>query len=166
LAQMDPSEALAHADGLYNFARWLSGEPAGAEDLVQETYARAFAAAHQFESGSNLRAWLFRILRNAFLDRRRRGALDSAEELEDDALPKSGPADELGQEQIRRLVAEDVAKAVGALSEPFRSVVLLDMEGFTESECAHVLGCAEGTVKSRLSRARAQLRASLAGYRP
>jgi RNA polymerase sigma-70 factor (ECF subfamily) len=165
LADIDASEALAHADGLYNFARWLCGDATEAEDLVQETYVRALASAHQFQPGTRLRAWLFRVLRNAFLDRRRRAMPEPNGEEADD-LPVDVSADELGQEQVRRLVAADVAAAVRELPETFRTVVLLDMEGFTEPECAQVLGCAEGTVKSRLSRARARLRSQLAAYKP
>jgi RNA polymerase sigma-70 factor (ECF subfamily) len=165
LGRIDASEALAHADGLYNFARWLSGDASEAEDLVQETYVRALASSHQFEPGTRLRAWLFRILRNAFLDRRRRASPESQVEQTDD-VGTDASTGELDQEQVRRLVAADVAAAVEALPEPYRTVVLLDMEGFSEPECAHVLGCAEGTVKSRLSRARARLRSQLAAYRP
>jgi len=163
-------QALAHADGLYNFARWLCRDPLEAEDLVQETYARALGAAHRFEAGSNLRAWLFRILRNAFLDRRRRsqgGANPGSQgESVTDAELADTATSELEQAQIRALVADDVAAAVRALPEAFRSVILLDLEGMTEAEVASVLGCATGTVKSRLSRARTLLRARLAAYRP
>ena len=163
-------QALAHADALYNFARWLAHDPVEAEDLVQETYARALGAAQQFEQGSNLKAWLFRILRNAFIDRRRRSQreafpayiedLDAEGELADPAMG------ELQLDQIRALVAEDVSAAVHALPESFRTVILLDLEGMTEAEVANVLGCARGTVKSRLSRARAVLRERLVAYRP
>jgi len=163
-------QALAHADALYNFARWLCRDPLESEDLVQETYARALGSAHRFEAGSNLRAWLFRILRNAFLDRRRRSQRaadpDSRGEPETDADPADAATSELDLGQIRALVADDVAAAVRALPEAFRTVILLDLEGMTEAEVASVLGCATGTVKSRLSRARALLRERLAAYRP
>lgn len=162
--------ALAHADALYNFARWLVNTPSDAEDLVQETYVRALGAAHRFEPGSNLKAWLFRILRNTHLDRLRRASSETAS-LEADASVEPAPPvgdtpDEAQLEQIRALVAEDVAEAVHALPEAWRTVILLDLEGMTETEVARVLGCAEGTVKSRLSRARAALRERLVAYRP
>ena len=161
--------ALAHADALYNFARWSTRDPVEAEDLVQETYARALGASQQFEAGSNLKAWLFRILRNALIDRRRRSQrADASATLEDldQNVELAGPAlSELQLDQIRALVAEDVAAAVRELPEAFRTVILLDLEGMTEAEIAKILGCANGTVKSRLSRARAVLRERLAAYR-
>ena len=163
-------QSLAYADALYNFARWLERNPVEAEDLVQETYARALRAAQQFEPGSNLKAWLFRILRNAFIDRRRRSqreaSLAHAEDLDEEGQPAGSAAGELELDQIRALVTEDVSAAVHALPESFRTVILLDLEGMTEAEVANVLGCATGTVKSRLSRARAVLRERLAAYRP
>ena len=163
-------QALVHADALYNFARWLERNPVEAEDLVQETYARALRAVQQFEPGSNLKAWLFRILRNAFIDRRRRSqreaSLATVEDLDADGEPAGPAVGELQLDQIRALVAEDVSAAVQALPEPFRTVILLDLEGMTEAEVASVLGCATGTVKSRLSRARAVLRERLSAYRP
>jgi RNA polymerase sigma-70 factor, ECF subfamily len=163
-------QALAHADALYNFARWLARDPVEAEDLVQETYAHALGAAQQFEAGSNLKAWLFRILRNAFIDRRRRSqreaVLPHADDLDTEGEQAEAATNELQLDQIRALVAEDVSAAVRALPESFRTVILLDLEGMTEAEVADVLGCATGTVKSRLSRARAALRERLAAYRP
>ena len=159
-------QALAHADALYNFARWLSRDPVEAEDLVQETYSRALGAAQRFEPGSNLKAWLFRVLRNAFIDRRRKSQREAYREDFDPDEERAEPVTgELELAQIRALVAEDVSAAVRELPEAFRSVILLDLEGMTEPEVASVLGCAAGTVKSRLSRARALLRERLAAYR-
>ena len=161
--------APSHADALYNLARWLVHDPVEAEDLVQETYARALAAAHQFQSGSNLKAWLLRILRNAFLDSRRRSKPEAPDLLvgnvDEIGAPEDQVADESQSAQIRAVVADEVAQAVRALPEPWRTVILLDLEGLTEPEMADVLGCAEGTVKSRLSRARAALRGRLASHR-
>jgi RNA polymerase sigma-70 factor (ECF subfamily) len=163
-------QALAHADALYNFARWLTRDPVEAEDLVQETYARALGAAQHFEPGSNLKAWLFRILRNAFIDRRRRSQREGIPaHIEDLAAESDLTVPTIGElqcDQIRALVSEDVSAAVEALPESFRTVILLDLEGMTEAEVANVLGCATGTVKSRLSRARAVLRDRLVAYRP
>jgi RNA polymerase sigma factor (sigma-70 family) len=87
--------ALGHADALYNLARWLARDPIEAEDLVQETFTRALAAAHQFEAGSNLKAWLFRILRNAYLDSRRRSKTEAAE-LQGENVDEIGPPSSRG----------------------------------------------------------------------
>ncbi len=162
--------ALTHADALYDLARWLVRDPDAAEELVQETYARALGAAHQFEAGSNLKAWLLRILRNTYLDGRRRLRPAVADPDDVDALSSAtsagAPADESQSAQIRAVVADEVAAAVAALPEGWRTAVLLDLEGLSEAEMASVLGCAEGTVKSRLARARAALRERLAAHRP
>jgi RNA polymerase sigma-70 factor (ECF subfamily) len=164
-------EALVHLDALYNFVRYLSGSDAEAEDLVQETYARALSKDSQFELGTNLRAWLFRILRNAFLDGRRRAKVSpivaGADVLDSSVGPD--PERELLRgdaelELLRGVVADDIAGALLALSPDARAIVLLDLEGLTETELAEVLGCALGTVKSRLARARAALRESLCDY--
>jgi len=164
---VDPAAALAHADALHNLARYLVRTEADAEDLVQETYARAFAAAGRFEPGTNLKAWLFRILRNLFLDRLRRDRR-ATEPLDEDAPAEAGDdawlRGDVELEAMRRLVGAEIEGALRALSEEARTTVLLDVEGFTEPEMAQVLGCAPGTVKSRLSRARATLRRRLAEY--
>jgi RNA polymerase sigma-70 factor (ECF subfamily) len=168
-----PGEAaLAHADALFDLARHLARDDAEAEDLVQETYARALRAWGQFEHGTDLRAWLLRILRNTFLDRTRQawrrttdGGLDEERtpdgELEGDAWLRGDQ--EL--ERLRGVVAGEIEAALRALSEPARTVVLLDLQGLGEAEVALVMGCPVGTVKSRLARARASLRKRLADYR-
>jgi RNA polymerase sigma-70 factor (ECF subfamily) len=160
--------AVTHADALYNLARWLVRDPQEAEDLVQETYARALGAAQQFEAGSNLKAWMLRILRNTYLDGRRRAhpGAPEVENVDELAPATTPPADEAQSAQLRSLVAGEVAAAVQALPEAWRTAILLDLEGLSEAEMASVLGCAEGTVKSRLGRARAALRERLAAHRP
>jgi RNA polymerase sigma-70 factor (ECF subfamily) len=151
-------QALAHADALYNLARYLTNSAADGEDLVQETYARALGAAAGFD-GRNLKAWLFKILRNAFIDLYRKrqkhpeGPID-ADLLRDDVEPA----------QLRNIVAGDLEAALMTLGDDARTVILLDLEGLTEVEVADVLGCAVGTVKSRLSRARLLLRRRLKDY--
>lgn len=164
------AEALTHADALLRLARWLADGEADAEDLVQETYVHAFAALDRLEPSWNVEAWLFRILRNAFLSRRRRdghdptqGGLDTASP-EVDAAASGALRGDVELEAMRGLVGEEIAGALRALGEEARTVVLLDLEGFTEAETASILGCAPGTVKSRLSRARAALRERLADY--
>jgi RNA polymerase sigma-70 factor, ECF subfamily len=166
-------EALAHADALYNLARHLTRDPSAAEDLVQETFERALGAWDQREPDTNVKAWLFRILRNAFISHyrqeQRRPALelyDTTEQAPEGAIA-DGPGSALGgaePEQLRRLMSDDIQAALRTLSQDARTVILLDLEGFTESEVALVVGCAVGTVKSRLNRARAALRLKLADY--
>jgi len=162
-------EALAHADALYNHARRLTGREADAEELVQETYVRALGAAHTFD-GAYLKAWLFKIMRNVFVDLYRRGrhapALSELDVIDGDAAHAraSGEPSELAR--LPPIVAAEIEAALGTLSEEARTIILLDLEGFTETEVADVLACPLGTVKSRLSRARALLRERLKDYAP
>jgi RNA polymerase sigma-70 factor, ECF subfamily len=163
--------ALGHADALYNLARHLTRNAADAEDLVQETYARAVRGWAERDGGASVAAWLFRILRNVWVDRWRRDRRSPLPSEEDvlDAAPAEDVGDgwlrnDLELERMRGLVGEEIEAALATLSDDGRTVVLLDLEGFTETEVAHVLGCAVGTVKSRLARARAALRTKLAEY--
>jgi RNA polymerase sigma-70 factor, ECF subfamily len=163
-------EALEHIDSLHHFARYLSGSAVEAEDLVQEAYARALRAAPTFAEGTNLRAWLFRILRNAFIDSRRRArrtAEDGACESASDEAPFAHEPlfGDVEMEALRGAVASDIERALAELTADARAVVLLDLEGFSEGEIAGIVGCAVGTVKSRLSRARDSLRKLLGQYR-
>jgi RNA polymerase sigma-70 factor (ECF subfamily) len=164
------AHGLAFADPLMNLARYLTGNEADAEDLVQETYARALGANDSFSPGTNLKAWLFRILRNAHIDavRRRKkhntdGGLDTIASLEPEA-PTEAVRGDRELERLRSLVARDIEVAMMALSEEHRTVILLDLEGLTEQEMAGVIGCPVGTIKSRLARARKALRARLSDY--
>ncbi|HEY4220552.1 MAG TPA: sigma-70 family RNA polymerase sigma factor [Myxococcota bacterium] len=159
-------EALAHAAGLYNLARRLTGDDASAQDLVQDTYARAWSALATFTAGTHMRAWLFRILRNAFIDKHRRRDREPQprDDIEDLALTSA--IDDVALDRVRSRVGVDVENALRALPEEQCTVILLDLEDLNEREISEVLGCAVGTVKSRLSRARAALRVSLAEYAP
>jgi RNA polymerase sigma-70 factor (ECF subfamily) len=164
-------DALAHIDSLHHFARYLSGSDTEAEDLVQDTYARALGAASTFVEGTNLRAWLFRICRNAFIDglRRKRPTVDvegAAEPASEQAAFAREPLfGDIEMEALRGAVANDIERSLAALSPDARAVVLLDLDGFDEREVAEVVGCAVGTVKSRLARARQTLRHLLVEYR-
>lgn len=157
-------EALAHLDALYGFALRLTRRPQDADDLVQETYLRAFRFAHRFEPGTHLRAWLFQILRNTFLTFYRRAAHERAVL---DPNPAEG-ADEAGDAEapaVSVATALDLERALADTPEEFRSVLLLaDLEGLALAEIGEVMGIPLGTVKSRLFRARRLLRRRLSDY--
>jgi RNA polymerase sigma-70 factor, ECF subfamily len=166
-----PRAAFEHLDALYRLAHHLSGDDDEAEDLVQETFARAMDKRAQFVPGTNIRAWLFRILRNLYIDGWRRAKASPVRERLDDDDPAAdgtvGGEPLRGDEELERLravVAVDLEAALRELSTDARTIVLLDLEGFTQEEVAEVLACNVGTVKSRLSRARAKLRELLREY--
>jgi RNA polymerase sigma-70 factor (ECF subfamily) len=164
------SDPLSYLDALYRLARRLTRIPSEADDLVQETYLRAFRGAGRFTPGTDLRAWLFRVLRNAFLDSRRREGRSPVDAVGDPDGVASSAGDgflrgDAELERLRHVVGEEIEEALRSLPEEARMVVLLDVEGLGEGEIAEVMGCARGTVKSRLHRARSALRARLADYR-
>ena len=153
--------ALSHIDSLYGMALRLTRRAADAEDLVQDTYLKAFRSAHQFEAGTNLKAWLFTILHNAFRNNRRhdgRNPVDVDSEAVERA-PNEGPADQ-SPEQIlsRQTLDADLQAALDALPEAFRQAVWLrDVEELSYAEIARVLDVPIGTVMSRISRGRRAL---------
>ncbi len=164
------AEMLRHLDALYNLARWLTRDPVEAEDLVQETYLRAIRAAHQFQPGTNLRAWLFQILRNAFFTLYKRKGREP-EAVDPEMLDRlSHPNETAGRGHRLAGPADGVAgmdltAALNRLPEEYRSVVLLaDLEDFTMEEIARIMDCPVGTVKSRLFRARGILKGLLRDY--
>jgi RNA polymerase sigma-70 factor (ECF subfamily) len=157
-------QALAHADELYGLARHLCATPSDAEDIVQETYVRALGGVARLTPDSNLRAWLFRILRNCFIDqaRRKKVVLEIADDTVADRTAHE-VWDTAALDQLRYLAAADLERALATLPVELRFIVLLDAQGFHEAEIADIARCAPGTVKSRLSRARARLRVALQG---
>jgi RNA polymerase sigma-70 factor (ECF subfamily) len=160
------TEALSFLDALYRTALRMTRSEADAEDLVQETYIRAFRFREQFTPGTNLKAWLFRILTNTFINSyRRRKAQPEFTELEDvdefslyrrmaggGQAASTSPDPE--KEFLDGIVDVEVKDALAELPEKFRSVVLLDVEGFSYKEIAEMLGIPIGTVMSRLHRGR------------
>ena len=166
-------DPLEHLDALTRLARHLVRGAAEAEDLVQETYARALRAGPRSAPLASERAWLFRVLRNVFLDGRRREARSpfdptadaSADGVGTDLSREGALRGDAELERLRRVVGEEILAALQSLPEEGRTVVLLDMEGLAEAEIALVMNCPPGTVKSRLSRARSALRGLLAEYR-
>jgi RNA polymerase sigma-70 factor (ECF subfamily) len=164
-------EALALADQVYRVARRLVGSREEAEDLVQETYARAFRAWRQYTPGTNLRAWLLRILTNLNVDRGRRQqrAPDTTPLEEGDyylanKLAESSGEAVLDQDKVvERLSQDSIVDALSALSHDFRDVVVLvDIGDFSYADAAQILDIPIGTVMSRLHRGRRQLKAKLA----
>ena len=161
--------ALVHLDVLYRTALRLTHHRAEADDLVQETCLRAYRSFDRFNPGTNCRAWLLAILRNAFLNSVRRAGrevLEGAEppwEATESAFAESGLAQNNPEEEFLQTVLHgDVDRALTALPLPFReAVTLADLEGLSYKEIAEVLGCPIGTVMSRLARGRALLRQSL-----
>ena len=159
-------EALASMDGLYGMALRLTANPADAEDLVQDTYVKAFRSADQFAPGTNLKAWLFTILHNTFLNRRRRAVrepiLVEPEEIERVAGESSQGFETPEQLLLRQTLDADLQAALDSLPEAFRQAVWLrDVEEFSYSEIAAMLGIPIGTVMSRISRGRRMLYARL-----
>jgi RNA polymerase sigma-70 factor, ECF subfamily len=152
--------ALPLLDPLYNFARWLSGDPDEARDLVQETFVKALRALGSFQEGTNFRAWMFRILRNTFLTsrtglERRMTEQEDESGLEEAVVTLDTP--ELAA--IRRADTEMVQLAIAKLAPNFREVLLLaDIEEMKYYEVADALSIPIGTVMSRLARARKQVR--------
>jgi RNA polymerase sigma-70 factor, ECF subfamily len=152
--------ALPLLDQLYNFAHWLTQDRTEAEDLVQETYAKALRGFDLFRPGTNFRAWMYKILRNTFLTSRTgmRAPMDQLDEEKADTIlpPVTTTPETLLVDKANR---ELLQQALGELPVPFREVVLLaDVEEMSYQEIAEALGIPSGTVMSRLSRARAALR--------
>jgi RNA polymerase sigma-70 factor, ECF subfamily len=152
-------EALACLDSLYGTALRLTANPADAEDLVQDTYLKAFRAADQFQPGTNLKAWLFTILHNTFLNRRRR-AVKEPVAMESDEIERAAaalPAEPETPEQLllRSTLDVDLKEALDSLPDAFRQAVWLrDVEEFAYAEIAEMLDVPIGTVMSRISRGR------------
>ncbi|WP_240187416.1 sigma-70 family RNA polymerase sigma factor [Aurantimicrobium sp. MWH-Uga1] len=173
-SQLFEEQAMEHIDKLYAHAMRKTGNSADANDLVQETYLKAFAAFDQFQQGTNIKAWLHRILENTYINQYRKQQnqpyYSPLEELEDwqlgDAESRTATSSRSAEaEAIDHLPASAIKDALQALPEDFRAAVyLVDVEGYSYQEVADIMDTPTGTVMSRLHRGRKLLREQLADY--
>jgi len=165
-------EALPHIDLLYNYALRMTNNAQDADDLVQETYLKAFRFWGSYEQGTNIKAWLFRIMKNSYINRYRKETkepdtvdYDEVKEFYSTVRHESTESNDLQERLFGNLLDDDVTKAIASLPEEFRTVVILsDIEGLSYEEIAEFVDCPLGTVRSRLHRGRKLLRGQLTEY--
>jgi RNA polymerase sigma factor (sigma-70 family) len=171
--QLFEKEFLPYADALYNFAYRLTYEQNDAHDLVQETFLKAYRFFHSFEQGTNAKAWLFRILKNTFINEFRKKSkeptkidyneIESYVNTQESHLPST--TDSIRTESNQYLIGDEVANALNSLAIDFRTIIILsDLEGFKYDEMAKILDVPIGTVRSRLHRARHLIKEKLQSY--
>lgn len=160
--------ALQHMDAIYSAALRMAKDETEAEDLVQDTYLRAYRFFDRFRPGTSVKAWLFKILKNTFINNFKKQAktpehvnFDRLKQSEDELTNPNDPEEEL----LYRFFSDEFTRAIDALPEEFRLVIFLsDVQGFSYKEIAKIVGCPIGTVMSRLHRGRKLLRKSLRKY--
>ncbi|MCP9770126.1 sigma-70 family RNA polymerase sigma factor [Lacihabitans sp. LS3-19] len=166
-------EFMPHVDSMYNFAFRLTNDEDDANDLMQDTFMKAFRFINSFQEGTNSKAWLFRILKNSFINDYRKKSKEPSkvdyQEVEtvynstEDAEYES--TTDLRIEAVQDMIGDEVAMALNGLPVDFRTVIILcDIEGFTYEEMAKILDIPIGTVRSRLHRARNLLKEKLRSY--
>jgi RNA polymerase sigma-70 factor (ECF subfamily) len=166
------AEALPHMDLLYNFALRTTGNADDARDLLQETFMKAYRFWSKYEKGTNIRAWLFRIMKNSYINRYRKETREpdkvdygDIENFYDSIRASVTDTNDLQEKFYGGLLGDEVTKALQNLPEEFRTVVILcDIEGLTYEEIAEFLECPIGTVRSRLHRGRKLLQVELFEY--
>ncbi len=166
------SEALPHMDFLYNYALRMTYNAADAEDLVQETFMKAFRFWDSYEKGTNIRAWLFRIMKNAYINRYRKEKkepetveYDDVQNYYNNIRDSTVESGNIQETLFGNLLDDQVAKAIAELPDDFRTIVILcDIEELTYEEVAEFVDCPIGTVRSRLHRGRKLLRTKLVEY--
>jgi len=165
-------EFMPHIDAMYNFAYRLTLDEDDAKDLVQETFMKAYRFIKSFEEGTNAKAWLFRILKNSFINNYRKKSKQpnkvDYQEVESyynsDSVNENITTD-LRVETVQHLIGDEITNALNSLDVDFRTVIILcDLEGFTYEEMAKILDIPIGTVRSRLHRARNLLKEKLNQY--
>ena len=166
------NEAVVHLNALYNYALHITMNPDDAEDLVQETYLKAYRFFNSFERGTNCKAWLFKILKNNYINLFRKNSkepgkvdYDLIKDFYHSIKDARNDTSETDSDFFHSLLHEEVYQALLSLPEEFREVIqLCDIEGFTYEEIANMVDSPIGTVRSRLYRGRKLLRAQLEGY--
>ena len=166
------TELMPHIDSMYNFAYRLTFDEDDAKDLVQDTYLKAFKFINSFEEGTNAKAWLFRILKNSFINEFRKKRKEPAK-VDYNDVEQYYNSDDAGEnmttdlrvETLQNMIGDEVSQALNSISVDFRTVIMLsDLEGFTYEEMSKILDIPIGTVRSRLHRARNILKEKLASY--
>jgi RNA polymerase sigma-70 factor, ECF subfamily len=165
-------EIMPHLDALYNFALRLTSDPNDAEDLVQDSIVKAYRFFNSYEKGTNAKAWLFRILKNSYINNYRKKSkkpqqvdYDEVSTFYETVRAERTDTSDLEDKMYRELMDDDITGALEELPEDFRTVVLLcDVEGFTYEEIANMLDVPIGTIRSRLHRGRNLLKVQLMDY--
>ncbi|HSL88341.1 MAG TPA: sigma-70 family RNA polymerase sigma factor [Ignavibacteriaceae bacterium] len=165
-------EAVPHMDALYNYALKMIGDSDDASDLIQETYLKAFRFFDKFEKGTNCKAWLFRIMKNTYINTYRKSTkepdkvdYDDVENFYENIKASNTDSAHLEKDIYDNLLDDELSGAITSLPEDFRTVVILaDIEGFTYEEIADFIDVPVGTVRSRLHRARKMLFTKLYEY--
>lgn len=165
-------EIIPHLDALYNFGLRLTSDPNDAEDLVQDTIVKAYRFFSSYEKGTNAKAWLFRILKNSYINNYRKKSkkpqqvdYDEVSTFYETIRAERTDTSDLEDKMFRELIDDELSTALDNIPEDFRTVVLLcDVEDFTYEEIANMLDVPIGTIRSRLHRGRNLLKAELLDY--
>jgi RNA polymerase sigma-70 factor (ECF subfamily) len=166
------AEAMPHMNILHGYALKITGNQLDADDLVQETFLRAFRFFDKFEKGTNCKAWLFRVMKNLFINKYRKNQrepgkvdYDEIENYFDTIRSDKLDSSDLQEKVFSNLLDDDVTKALNSLQDDFKTVVILcDLEGLSYEEIAEFIQCPIGTVRSRLHRGRKMLQQKLYNY--
>ncbi|MFT7156053.1 MAG: RNA polymerase sigma factor (sigma-70 family) [Parvicella sp.] len=166
------NEFMPHVDSMYNFGYRLTFDEDDAKDLVQDTYLKAFRFINSFQRGTNAKAWLFRILKNSFINEFRKKSKQPSK-VDYSEVEQYYNSDDAGEnittdlriETVQHMIGDEISGALNAIPVDFRTVIILsDLEGFTYEEMSKILDIPIGTVRSRLHRARNMLKEKLAVY--